>query len=510
MKKLFFLVLLFALSSEIIVSTVLAEETAKKGTDTKEEQKTEEFSFDDFLSRVHTFTLDNGLRVIFFKRDYAPIFTANIWVKVGGVDERLGETGLSHFLEHMAFKGSKTIGTSNYKKERELLDELDKIVSSNDVNKEKGIEEINSQLSLILKENEYSKLYKERGAVGLNAGTSKDFTYYTVSLPSNAFLFWCWMESDKLLNPVFREFYKEREVIREERRTRTDDNPFGKLYEALMSTAYQSHPYRFPTIGWPYDMEKLSRSQMRALYKKYYRPDNMVISIVGDLEFEDVKRDITLYFSRLKKPSIPLPKITAKEEPQKGLRRVEVEFNASPSFLIGYHKPVYPNENDIKFSVLHSILSEGASSILHKELVLEKKLLSSCYTSEGPGERFPSLFIVGGTVVDGVTPDQAIEAIQNIFDRLKKTEVSDKQLEAAKRKVMVSLLNNLSHNSSLSYILGKSELLYNSPKLVIKIYKSIEKMTKEDIKSISKLYLNKSNRTDVFIKSIKENINKES
>jgi predicted Zn-dependent peptidase len=399
----------------------------------------------------------------------------------------------------MAFKGTETIGTEDYAKELPLLEKLEELMHSETEDRNQQLEEVYAQLAEVWKDNEFSKLYKEQGAVGLNAGTGKDFTYYTVELPNSAFEFWCWMESDRLLNPVFRQFYKERKVIREERRFRTDDNPGGKLYEQLLATAFLTHPNRLPTIGWPSDMENLSRKQMKEFYNTYYRPDNMVISLVGDLERSDVENLIEKYFARFPKRSDPLPQILTKEEPQVGPRSIKVEFDAKPKLLMGYHKPVYPHRDDLHFAIMHSLLSDGASSLLHKELVLEKRIASSVYTSEAPGERYPSLFIVGGVPREHVSVDKFIQAIQDILDRLKHSRVSAKLVDAAKRRVQVSFLEGLTSNSGIAYLLGKNEVLWGDWKVLLEMYDVMTQTTAEDIQRLAKTYFQIGIRTDARI-----------
>ena len=450
--------------------------------------------FGEFAKRISTFKLSNALTVVFYERKQAPIFTGQIWVKAGGVNEQIGQTGIAHFLEHMAFKGTQKIGTKNYALEKDLLTQLDKEINNSSPDKAR-IDELYKSLSELWVENEYGTLYQARGAVGLNAGTSKDSTYYTVSLPNTEFEFWCWMESDRLLNPVFRQFYKERDVIAEERRMRTDNEPGGKLYESLLASAFQSHPYRMPTIGWPSDIRRLAVEDMNHFYHTYYRPDNMVISIVGDLDPEVLKPVLEKYFGRLKIPSTAIPEVTTVEEAQEGERRIQIEVAAEPQIIMAYHKPVYPNKDDLQFAILHSILGEGRSSILNRELVQDKKLFSAIYTTEAPGERFPSLFIVGGLLNKGVTNQQAIDAVQEILDRIKTKMISEELVQAAQRKVLMGLLSSLDDNENLAELLGKSVLFYGSWERIIEMYAVINATTPSDLMRITKDYLTVTNRT---------------
>jgi predicted Zn-dependent peptidase len=411
---------------------------------------------------VQLITLSNGMRVVFVKRDTAPVFNGQIHVKVGGVNEPLGKSGVAHLLEHQAFKGSTTIGVN--------------------------------------KDNEFGTIYKENGGVGLNAGTAKDFTYYTVSLPSNAFELWCWLESDRLLNPVFRQFDKERDVVLEERYMRVDNEPSGQLREMLLAVAFLSHPYRVPTIGWASEISKLQLKDVQDFYAQYYRPDNMVISLAGDLDENEIKPLLEKYFGRIPVVDEPLPQIITKEEPQVGERRVAIQFDAKPEFKIAYHKPPYPYKDDITFSLLHSILTEGRSSIFNQELIRDKKLALKISTSEAPGNLYPSVFVVSAMPRTGVSNEQLIEEIQQIFERLKTELVSDEILSAAKRRLQMNFLSLLENNEDLAFLLGQSELFYGDRNEFFKTYELILATTAEDLRDIAGKYLNVNQRTIAEIK----------
>lgn len=471
-------------------------------------------ALDKFEKGVRKFVLSNGLRVLFFKRDSAPVFAGQTWVKVGGVNETLGKTGAAHLLEHMAFKGSETIGTKDYQKEKVLLEKLEELVDKDEALKHadpktyskaqfdserkdiKGkMEALYKELSALWVDNEFSVIYERQGESGLNAGTSKDFTMYRVSLPKVAFELWCWMESDRILHPVFRQFYKEREVVREERRMRTEDSPGGRLYEALMSTAYVSHPYSFPTVGWPKDILSIRKSDTEEIYKTYYRPDNMVISLVGDLDPDEAIVTLEKYFGRIPVVEKPLPRIDAEDVPQKGERQVTVEYDAQPTLYLGYHKPTYPNADDLKFSVLHAVLSGGRSSLLYRELVLKQQLAVSVATDEVPGTLYPSLFLVAATPRVGVSNEKLAAAIQTLLDKLQTQKLTPAELEAAKRRVRVGFLDDLNSNEELAGTLGESELLYGDWKAKLKMFEMVEETTADDIARLSQQYLRTSQRT---------------
>ncbi|MCC6933833.1 MAG: insulinase family protein [Deltaproteobacteria bacterium] len=449
-------------------------------------------------SRVKTFTLSNGIRVVAYRREQAPVFTGQIWVGVGGVNEQKGNTGLAHFLEHMAFKGSEVVGTKDYQKEKPLLDKLESLMADPQKN-ELEIKALYLELDKLWVDNEFGSLYKQRGATGLNAATSKDSTNYTVSLPKSELEYWCWLESDRLLNPVFRQFYKERQVILEERRMRYENDPGGQLYEALLGNAYHQHPYGLPLIGWPEDLESITPEQMRTFYRRYYRPGNTVISLVGDLDLSNIEPMLEKYFSRIPQGAAESLANIPAEPQQLAERKVEVNYKAQPQVLIGYHKPTYPNIDDFHFAVLHALLAEGRASIFEKELVQEKKIFTALATSEAPGEKYPSLFLVAGYPRAGVKMSEAINQVQAIIDRLKQEKVKESDLVAAKRKVKVSIISSLEDNEGLAEIMGKGILYFGDWRRVIEFYNAVESTSAEDIMNLAKRYLNVENRTLVTL-----------
>ncbi len=469
---------------------------------------------------VQRITLSNGLRVLYFRRAQAPVFSAQIWVKVGGVDEVPGVTGVAHMLEHMAFKGSTTIGTKDYEKEKKLLDQFERLQVELEKTQKAGekpeaetlanIKSLRAKLEELWIPNEFSNVYQRQGGVGLNAATGKDYTYYLISLPTVAFELWAWMESDRLLNPVFRQFYKERDVVLEERRMRTDDSPGGKLYEALLASAFWAHPNRLPIIGWPSDLAQLSVSDVREFYKAHYRPDNMVVSLIGDLEPEQVRSTLEKYFGRIPAATSDLREVSVREEKQEGARESTVYFDAEPRFALAYHKPVYPlHKDDLHFGVLHGVLSEGRSSIFYRELVKEKQLASSVSSSEAPGERFPNLFFVWASPRHGVGNEKLITAVDEILERLKTEAVPQKDIDAAKKRIRVDILNTLASNSGLARTLAHAELLWGDWEVLFEMYDTMLSTTSDDLKRLAQTYFTPANRTLVRLERRKKAVAKE-
>ncbi len=228
------------------------------------------FSY-DLEKRVSKHTLANGLKILLVERHLSPIVSFYIRHRVGAVDDADGRTGTAHILEHMLFKGTKTIGAKNYAKEEKVLKSIAKTGRALDLEKKKGkdadksrIESLTGELEALQNrhkelfvENEIDRLYTENGADDINASTGQDLTSYHTSLPSNKIELWARIEADRMANPVFRQFYSERDVVMEERRQRIESNPEGQLYEQFLAAAFIAHPYRRPIIGWASDIRFL-------------------------------------------------------------------------------------------------------------------------------------------------------------------------------------------------------------------------------------------------------------
>lgn len=454
---------------------------------------------EELKSKVQFYKLSNGIRVLMYDRGTAPVFSGAVVVKVGGVDEKLGETGISHMFEHMAFKGTRTTGTTNYLRERELLQELETIAgqskSGQQLNQDQKIrwDAIHSELSSLWITDDFTRRLDQQGAVGLNATTDKELTKYFVNLPRSAFGFWCEMESDRLLAPVLRQFYQERNVVMEERRMRYEDDPAGKLYETLLSLSYGRHPYRNPVIGYPDDIRGLTATMLDEFRRKYYVPDNIVISIVGRVNpAEDIKV-VERFFGAI--PTSPAaPRELVDDPPQVGERRFVVRGNAAPQLMIGYHKPAYPNEDDPPISVMSEILAGGKVSPLYVELVQKRQVAADIGVTEAPGVASPALLLFTGTVKNPHSVDDFIEAFDGVIAKFRSVGATEEQLRIAKRSVQMSFLEQLNSNQSLALDLASSELLFGSWKASLEWMDKAMAVTVEDIKRVAQKYLNEDTR----------------
>ncbi len=459
--------------------------------------------------RVKEYSLNNGMKILILERHFAPVVSLYMRFKVGAVDEAGGETGTAHLLEHMLFKGTETLGTRNYKEEKKILKEIDQLAGQVDEEMKKGekadgnrIAELKERLKNIQQEHkkwvvkdEIDAIYSQNGAEGLNASTGYDVTTYKVSLPANRIELWARIESDRISNPVSREFYSEREVVREERRQREETQPDGKLMENFLATAFVAHPYGRPIIGWDSDIKYLKRGRVKQIFRDYYCPNNAVVAVVGDVNPDEVMKTIERYFGGIPRQEI-LPVSVSEEPEQSGERRVEVEFEANPKMIIGYHKPSLPHFDDYVFDVIDILLSDGRTSRLYKKLVEEKKIAVSVSTSNGfPGSRYANLFTVFATPRSPHTCDELEEEIYKQFDRLKEEAVTSYELNKVKNRLEASFIRSLNSNTGLAGRLSYYQTIAGDWRYIEEHLKVIEKVTPEDIMEVAKKYLIRKNRT---------------
>ena len=465
--------------------------------------------------RVIEHKLANGLTVLMVERHQTPVVSINVTFAVGGINEQVGQTGLAHFYEHMAFKGTRTVGTKDYEKEQPILDELARVGTEleqrqRDMDKksggtaeeqavvgalEKRFAALQAEASQYVVGNELALLYQRHGGVGLNASTGKDLTRYMISLPANRLPLWAAIESDRMANPVFREFYKERGVVMEERRLRNEDSPTGLLIETFTSAAFRAHGYGVPTIGWGSDILSLTPSETEAFFKTYYGPNRATIALVGDFNPKEVIALIEETFGKI--PAAPEPAARMPVEPeQRGERRVEVEFDAEPSIIIGFHKPSLGHPDDDVFDVIDAILSEGVTSRLYQKLVREQRLAASVNTDAShPGVRAPNLFIVMATPLAPHTTADVEASIYEELDRLKREEVSRKELERVIHNLDADMVRALRSNGGLASQLAMYQAVAGDWRYALKSRDRIAAVTAADVQRVAAEYFTKSNRT---------------
>lgn len=468
-----------------------------------------EDGFKAIQSKIVEHTLKNGMRLIILPRHEAPVISFHTYVDVGSVNEHKGITGLAHLFEHMAFKGTKQIGTKDYEKENVALGRIDDLymkLEAEKAKKEKSdpekLKQLENEFRMAQEEaakyettNEFGQIIEQAGGVNLNAFTTADSTQYHFSLPSNKLELWMSLESDRFLNPVLRDFYKERNVVMEERRLRVESDPIGKLVEKFLSVAYDVHPYREPTIGYMGDLEALTRSTAEQFFRTYYIPSNMTVAIVGDVDPQEVIRLADIYFGRI--PSAPKPRGTIPEEPpQSKEKRFTIEEQSQRVFLAGYHKPSIQHKDEAVFDAITDILGIGRTSRLYTGLVKKKKIATVTQAFTGfPGDKYPNLFLFLINPAPGHTNEEVETAFDEEIERLKGELVDQVTLKRVQTRAKATLLRRLNSNPGMAEALTYYQALMGSWRNLFQQLDKINAVTAEDIKRVANEYFQKKNRT---------------
>jgi predicted Zn-dependent peptidase len=342
---------------------------------------------------------------------------------------------------------------------------------------------------------QWSEIVDREGGVGLNAFTNSDETGYFYSFPANRLELWAYLESDRFLKPVFREFYKERDVVMEERRMRAESQPIGKLVEQFLAAAYQAHPYGQPVVGHMSDLQAFSASDADAFYRKYYVPANMVVSVVGDVKTAEVVAHVEKYFGRL--PAGPAPEPLRTVEPkQVAEKEIVIVDPAQPFYVEGYHKPAALHPDDAVYDAIGDILSNGRVSRLYRSLVRDKKIAAAAAGFSGfPGQRYPNMFVFYGVPLPGKTTAEVKDALRAEIERLKSEDVTDAELQMVKTRAKASLVRGLGDNSGLAQQLGSYHALYGDWRELFRAVERIDKVTKADIRRVSNEVFVPTNRT---------------
>ncbi|MDD2541627.1 MAG: pitrilysin family protein [Desulfuromonadaceae bacterium] len=462
--------------------------------------------------KVVEHTMKNGMKLLMVERHTSPTVSAWIRFKVGSVDERSDERGIAHMLEHMLFKGTTTLGTTDYAAEKPILDEIEDVALALTAEKAKSEKGNDGKIALLEKQlatleaaaskyvikDEFFELYSKNGGTGYNAYTSRDGTTYMISLPANKLELWAAIESDRLQHAVLREFYSERSVVMEERRRSYDADPESKLWETFVASSFLTHPYGHPTIGWKTDIENLTRTKAERFFHSYYAPNNAIVAIVGDIDSKKTIAMVERYFGAIK-PGKELPPVTAVEPPQSGERSIELIADAEPTLMIGFHKPAIGTPDDYVFDVISMILSNGRTSRFYKKLVIEKQLASDIGAFDAPGHRYPSLFVVSANPRAPHTVKEVEDGILAELDLLKTTPVSARDLQRILNKIEYEEARRMGTNGGLARNLTEYEATTGSWRYMIKHRGKIATVTPADIMRVAATYFTRENRTVGFI-----------
>jgi predicted Zn-dependent peptidase len=464
-----------------------------------------------FEKRVTEFTLPNGLHFIVLERHEAPVVSFHTYVNAGSVDDPKGKSGIAHMFEHMAFKGTDLIGTTDAAAEKKALAAVEAAYDALEAEKARGPRADAAKLAklqesleaAIEKANEYvvpnlyPRIIDENGGVGMNAGTGEDSTNYFYNFPANRVELWFYLESARFLHPVLREFYKERSVVREERRMRTESDPQGKLVEQLLATAIIAHPYRVPPVGWASDIENLRTEDARRFFEQYYVPGNLTISIVGDVDPARMKTFAEAYFGRLPKRPVPGPVVSV-EPAQEGQRRIEVESGMQPMELIAYHRPNQNDKDDPVFDVIAGLLSGGRTGILYKDLVRDQQVaLAAGADATLPGGKYPGLFLFYLVPSQGHTLAENEKAFDAALAKFLGAPVDEAALARVKTKTRTGLIRQLDSNEGLAQMLASFHVNYGNWRVLFTGLEDIDRVTAADVQRVAKQYFAPRNRTVV-------------
>jgi predicted Zn-dependent peptidase len=463
----------------------------------------------EFEKKVTEFTLPNGLHFIIAQRHEAPVVSFHTYVNAGSADDPSGRTGIAHMFEHMAFKGTDTIGTTNWPEEKNALEAIEAVYDRLEVEENKGpradhakVKALEEQLKMAIEHaqsyvipNEYPRIIEENGGAGLNAETNYDSTEYFYSLPSNRIELWFLLESQRFLHPVFREFYNERDVVEEENRMRVESSPQGKLLEDFVATAFEAHPYRNPPGGWPSDVASLRIADAKAFFDKYYVPANITMAIVGDVNPMEARRLAERYFGPLPKRPLP-PLLHTVEPPQPGPKTAVVNSPSQPLLILGYKRPDQYDKDDPVFDVISELLSSGRTGLMYQDLVRDKKLALAAETGDTfPDGRYPNLFIFFLAPALGHTVEENQKALDDLLDHFKAEKVDAPSLARVKTKARAAVIRRLDNNAGLAALLAANYAAYGDWRKLFTSLDDLDKVTADDVQRVARQYFVTPSRT---------------
>ena len=468
-----------------------------------------------FEQRITTKVLPNGLTIVICERPEAPVFSFSTFIDAGDVNDPSGQSGLAHMFEHLAFKGTSEIGTTDYEAEKTALAKVEAANSAYEAeylksvgrdpkklaDLQKAVKDAEDEARKFVIPNQFTDVAERNGATGVNASTALDETKYFWSMPENRLELWAWLESGRLADTVPREFYKERAVVVEERRMRTDSNPIGRLVEQFLATAYVAHNYGRSGVGWPSEVGQITATEAMDFHKKYYVGANIVVAVVGDVKAADAMPMLERYFSKV--PAGPKPEeMTTVEPRQFAEKSVIIREQTQPFYLEGYHRPGYRDPDDAVYDAISDILSNGRVSRLYRSLVRDQQIAAVVEGfSPFPGDKYPGLFAFFGVPLPGHTPAEIRDAIHKQIDKLKTSEVSDEELAMYKTRTRADLLRSLADNQGLANDLTQYQTRYGDWRELFKQLERVDKVNKADIRRVAGKVFLAGNRTSATIET---------
>ncbi len=469
---------------------------------------------------VEELTLGNGMKWLLFERHESPTIAAGWVAHVGSANERPGITGISHFFEHMMFKGTRVVGTKDIDADLKLIDEQETLREgmraeleimrwrlrrgeiddlARPENQTERYRELDKQFdALVQKQREtivkdqLDQLYTRNGGEFLNASTSEDWTLYYIRVPSNRLELWAWLESDRLLNPVLREFYSERDVVFEERRLRTESTPLGKYDEDFAATFWEAHPYGWPVVGWASDIPTYTLAQAKDYFATYYAPNNLTGILVGDFRKAEVKPLLERYFGRIPRGATAPPDMVTLEPKQLAEKRYLAEAETSPTVRVWWKGVAFVHKDRAVVDLLTDLLS-GRTGRLYKGLVLGRQIANDVSASTDL-KKYGGSVQVECTVKDGKEPAAVEAAIYEELAKLQAEPVAADELQKVKNQFKANAYRRLSTPVFIMFQLlvfeGQGDWRY-----INSAPDEVDAVTAADIQRVAKEYLTKENRT---------------
>ncbi len=499
------IVLAIGLGWGAIASPALALQRQKNSAPTAPTSNTIQPYLDKVAEAVTEFTLDNGMKFIVLEKHDAPVASVMMYANVGAAYEVDGKTGVAHYLEHLAFKGTSRIGTRDYPAEKKVLEQLDlvfdQLLAAEAADDQAKVAELTAQFQTLqaeadtyVEQNKFGQIIEQTGGTGLNATTSADATRYFYSLPFNKLELWFSLESERFLDPVFREFYKEKEVILEERRMRVDNSPIGQMVERFSEVAFTTNPYRRPVIGYQEDLRKATRADVQAFFDAYYGPSNLIAAVVGDVDPTQVKQWAEVYFGRYQSRTQPEPLVVS-EAPQTEPRSFTLELVSQPWYLEGYHRPGITDPDHVVYAMIDSILTRGRTARLYKALVEPQIALDVGSANGFPGDRQPTILLLYGLTAPGHTVEELAVGLEAELRRLQTEPVDTATLDRVKTQSRAGLLSQLNSNAGMASLLSEYEAKTGDWRNVFKELQEIEAVNAADVQRVAQATFRPENRT---------------
>lgn len=472
----------------------------------------------DLEGKVQEFTLDNGVKFLVLEDHDVPVFSFRTFVNVGSANETRGITGLSHILEHMAFKGTAEIGTSDYKAELKAMAAEDNAFAALKTERLKGeaadpakLAELETAFTAakdaaraFVVTNEFGQIVENNGGQGLNASTSSDMTMYLYNFPSNRLELWAYLEGARMSRPVFREFYTEKDgAVIEERRMRTDNNPIGRIIEQFQNQMFMANGYHHSTIGYMSDLENVSRADCTDYFRRNYVGSNLVVSIVGDVKFADVKKYAQKYFAAI--PAGDPEPVETFEPKQLGEKRFVMQDPSQPVFIAGYHIQNVRHADWPVYKVLAGVLGQGRTSRFYGKLVKQDNLAVQAMAFPGfPGEKFETGLLVLGIPTKDKTGADVEQAIYAEIDKVVAEGVTAAELEAVKQRARAGFIRDLRGNGGMAEQLAYYQTYMGDWRKLFAEVARLEAVTLEDVKRVAAEIFVPANRTVAIIETEKD------